>query len=167
MELVSGQLIVSLHVSHSQCELISSNKFAILWNGDDWTWRYISSPLSSWSLNIQYKTARSMLFSWNSLYSSHWFPQKSRIWINPHFVKKSIANALWNYFFVSSLHKVPVAMLRFAFATWSAKNCSNMLVMQPVELQQYNATISSKIFDKIYFMSWFLSQCLEHCYLFE
>jgi len=37
--------------------------------------------------------------------------------------------------------------------------------MQPVELQQYNATISSKIFDKSYFMSWFLSQCSKQRYL--
>jgi len=58
-------------------------------------------------------------------------------------------------------------MLRFAFATWSAKNCSNILVMQPVELQQYNATVFSKIFDKSYFMSCFLSQCSKHrCLLF-
>jgi len=56
-------------------------------------------------------------------------------------------------------------MLRFVFAAWSAKNCSNILVMQPVELQQYNATVFWKIFHKSYFMSWFLSQCLKHCYL--
>ena len=30
MEVVSGRLIVSLHVSHSQCKLVLSNKFAIL-----------------------------------------------------------------------------------------------------------------------------------------
>ena len=62
--------------------------------------------------------------------------------------------------------KVTVAMLRFAFATWSAENCSNILVMKLVELQQYGANVFSKIFDKSYFMSWFLSQCLKHCYLF-
>ena len=167
MEVISDQLIVSLHVSNSQCELILSNKFSILWNGDDWTWRYISSPLRSWSFNIQHKIACCELFSWNSLHSSHCFPQWRRIWINPHFVKKSFANVLWNYFFASSFPKVTVAMLRFAFATWSAKNCSNILVIQPVELKQYNAIVSSRISDKSYFMSCFLSQCLKHCYLLE
>jgi len=32
--------------------------------------------------------------------------------------------------------------------------------MQPVELQQYNATVYSKIFDKSYFMSWFIRTLL-------
>jgi len=138
MEVISGKLIVSLHFSNSQCELILSNKFAILWNDVDWTWRYISLPWRSWSLNIQHKIACYVLFSWNSLHSSNCSPQKSGVWINPHFVKKSIANILWNYLlclvFTKGLWQFCVLHLQLdlpriaAIYSWcSLLNCSSIL----------------------------------------
>jgi len=145
MEVISGQLIVSLHVSHSQCELISSNKFAILWNGDDWTWRYMSLPLSSWSLNIQHKTACYMLFSWNSLYSSNWFPQNhgfesirilsknpSQIFYKTTFLRLVFTRWLWQ---CCVLHlQLDLPSIAATYSWCSLLNCSS--IMQP-SLQKY------------------------------